>query len=331
MKSNEHQPSEDELKWMYENMLISRKYEERIGEAYLEGKVPVFNMTKGPIPGEMHLSNGQEPCAVGVCVHLNDQDCVVATHRPHHIAIAKGVDLNAMTAEIYGRTDGLSRGKGGHMHLFDQQKNFSCSGIVGQSIGLAVGQALAAKLQGSNAVAIAFTGEGAVNQGLFHESLNLAAVWNLPFVCIIEDNKWGVSVSKETSTAIPRNSDRAQAYGIPGEYVENNDVWGIYSAAKRAIERARAGEGPSIIEIETIRMAGHFVGDQETYVPKAELEARQDPITVMGDRLIKENVLTADEVAAMVLNAEKKVKDAVEFASNSPIPEGNEALKNIFV
>ncbi|WP_417318902.1 thiamine pyrophosphate-dependent dehydrogenase E1 component subunit alpha [Emcibacter sp.] len=327
---NEIQPTEEELLWMYEHMVLSRKYEERIGKAYLEGKVPVFNMTKGPIPGEMHLSNGQEPVAVGVCAHLTDKDCIVGSHRPHHIAIAKGVDLDKMTAEIYGREAGLSRGKGGHMHLFDPEKSFSCSGIVGQGIGLAVGQALAAKLQGTGAVAVAVTGEGAANQGLFHESMNLAALWKLPFICIIEDNKWGVSVSKATSTSIARNSDRAAAYGIPGEYVEDNDVWGVYSAAKRAVERARNGEGPTIIEVETIRMAGHFVGDPETYVPKDELAARRDPIDVMGERLEKEGVLKPKERAAIAEKAEQRVEQAVEFACDSPYPDGDEAMQNIF-
>jgi acetoin:2,6-dichlorophenolindophenol oxidoreductase subunit alpha len=181
-------PNRDDRLWMYEKMVTSRRFEEAIKLAYLEGKQPLFNMAKGPIPGEMHLSNGQEPCAVGVCAHLRDGDTVTATHRPHHVAIAKGVDLDAMTAEIFGKSTGLSGGRGGHMHIFDARVNFCCSGIIAQGMGPAVGAALAAKLRGSDAVAVSFIGDGAANQGAFHESLNLAAVWKVPAVFVIEDN-----------------------------------------------------------------------------------------------------------------------------------------------
>ncbi|MBV5323882.1 MAG: pyruvate dehydrogenase (acetyl-transferring) E1 component subunit alpha, partial [Rhodospirillaceae bacterium] len=168
-------PTRQQWLWMYETMVKSRAFEERIATAYFEGKSPVFNMANGPIPGEMHLSNGQEPCAVGVCAHLDAADFVTATHRPHHIAIAKGVDLDAMAAEIFGKKTGLSGGRGGHMHLFDAAVNFACSGIIAQGMGPAVGAATAFKLRGEKRVAVAFIGEGAANQGAFHESLNLAA------------------------------------------------------------------------------------------------------------------------------------------------------------
>jgi len=154
----------DDRLWMYQTMVKSRHFEASIKPAYFEGKQPVFNMAKGPIPGEMHLSDGQEPCAVGVCAHLFDTDTVTSTHRPHHVAIAKGVNLNAMAAEIFGKKAGLSGGRGGHMHLFDAEKNFCCSGIIAQGMGPAVGAALAAKLKGTNAVAVSFIGAGAANQ-----------------------------------------------------------------------------------------------------------------------------------------------------------------------
>ena len=175
-------PTREEQHWMYRNMVTSRRFEEAIAKIYFEGKSPAFNMANGPIPGEMHLSDGQEPVAVGVCAHLTPEDVVTATHRPHHQAIAKGVDLDKMAAEIFGKKTGLSGGRGGYMHLFDDNVNFACSGIIAQGMGPAVGAALSRKMQGKPGVAVAFVGEGAVNQGGWHEAMNLAAVWNLPFI-----------------------------------------------------------------------------------------------------------------------------------------------------
>ena len=213
----------------------------------------------------MHLSAGQEPAAVGVCAHLKKGDAITAPHRPHHFALAHGVDMNAMTAEIYGRTTGLCKGKGGHMHLFDPENHFSCSGIIAQGYPVACGQALAMKRNGTDNVAVAVAGEGAANQGAFHESLNLAAVWNLPVIFVIEDNDWAISVPRAASTAINSNADRAVGYGIPGVRVEENDVEAVFEAAGAAIDRARAGEGPSLIEIHTLRLWGHFEGDAQAY------------------------------------------------------------------
>ena len=202
-------PSRDRLGWMYANMVLSRRLEEAIAKIYFEGKTPIFNMANGPIPGEMHLSDGQEPVAVGVCAHLTAEDIVTATHRPHHQAIAKGVDLNAMVAEIFGKASGLSGGRGGHMHLIDPKVNFACSGIIAQGMGPAIGAALSRKMQGKPGVAVAFIGEGAVNQGACHEAMNMAATRKLPFICVIEDNSWGISVPKSASTSVPRNGVRA--------------------------------------------------------------------------------------------------------------------------
>jgi pyruvate dehydrogenase E1 component alpha subunit len=318
------------LRTMFEWMVLSRTYEERLAKAYLEGKTPIFSMAAGPIPGEMHLSNGQEPCAAGVCIHLSISDVVTATHRPHHVAIAKGVDLERMTAEIFGRRTGLGGGKGGHMHLFAPEVGFSCSGIVGQGIGLAAGHALAAKMKRTGGVAVAFTGEGAANQGIFHETMNLAGLWKLPFICVIEDNRWGVSVSKKQSTAVERNSDRASAYGIVGEHVAGNDLRAVYSAAARAVRRARAGEGATIIEIETERLAGHFVGDPQTYVPKHQLAEQRDPIQVEAARLQADGVMTAAEIDAVRVRAGERVGRAFEYAVASPLPDPSEALEAVY-
>lgn len=326
-------PSNDQRRWMLEQMLVSRYLEESIERIYMEGKTPVFNMANGPIPGEMHLSNGQEPCAVGVCAHLTAEDIVTATHRPHHIAVAKGVDLDEMVAEIFGKKTGLSGGRGGHMHLFDARVNFSCSGIIAQGMGPAVGAALSRQLQGKSGVAVAYLGEGAANQGAFHETLNLAALWKLPVVFVIEDNAWGISVAKAASTAIERNYLRAAAYGMPGVFVPGNDADAIFAAAGEAIARARAGEGPTLIEIETHRLAGHFMGDGETYRPAGEKEAllAKDPIPAYRQRLLELGVL--DEIAAADIDerARSRVDAAVQFARDSAYPAPEEALEMVFV
>lgn len=326
-------PSYEQEIWMYKHMLISRFFEEEIEKIYMEGKTPAFNMANGPIPGEMHLSNGQEPCAVGVCAHLNPEDVVTSTHRPHHVAIAKGVDLKAMTAEIFGKKTGLSGGRGGHMHIFDADVNFSCSGIIGQSIGPAVGAALSRVMQKKSGVAVAYLGEGAANQGAFHEGLNMAAVWNLPVVFVIEDNSWGISVSKKASTAVERNSDRAVAYGMPGEHIKGNDPIEIFSVVGRAIERARNGGGPTLIEIETSRLAGHFMGDTEGYRPKGEKEElfKIDPIPMMAKRLAEVYDWSDEDNRKLVEEAHAIVDEAIQYARDSEYPEPEEAMDKVFV
>lgn len=326
------QPNREQRLWMYEHMLVSRYFEETIEKIYLEGKTPAFNMANGPIPGEMHLSNGQEPCAVGVCAHLNAGDIVTSTHRPHHVAIAKGVDLDRMAAEIFGKKTGLSGGRGGHMHIFDPAVNFSCSGIIAQGMAPAVGAALSRKMSNREGVAVAFLGEGAANQGAFHESLNLAAVWELPVVFVIEDNAWGISVPKADATAVPRNDVRAAAYGMPGVYVTDNDPFAIFDAAGEAVARARAGGGPTLIEIETWRLAGHFMGDAEGYRPKGEKDAlfAKDPIPRMRERLIAAGDLTAEDDAALAAKARARVDAAIEFSRESDYPAAEEALERVF-
>ena len=317
--------------WMYATMVKSRHFEALIKPAYFEGKTPVFNMAKGPIPGEMHLSDGQEPCAVGVCAHLRSEDSVTATHRPHHVAIAKGVDLKAMAAEIFGKRTGLSGGRGGHMHLFDARVNFACSGIVAQGLGPAVGAALAGKLRGSDAVAVAFLGEGAANQGAFHEALNLAAVWRAPVVFVIEDNSYGISVAKRDCTAIARNADRAAAYGMPGRFVPGNDPDAVHDAAGEAVALARAGGGPSLIEIETCRLEGHFIGDAEGYRPAGEVDRlkQRDPIAAFRQRLLQDGFDPADLDTAEA-EARVEVEAAFVAARAADYPQPEEAFDHVF-
>lgn len=334
------EPTSGQLLWMYETSLVIREFEETMATVYLEGKLPphiqkglAFDIGGGPVPGEMHLAAGQEPVAVGVCAHLREDDTVVGTHRPHHFAIAKGVPLDKMTAEIFGKVTGLGRGKGGHMHLFDPEHNFSCSGIIGASLPPACGAALAAKKRGKDSVAIAFFGEGAANQGSFHESLNLAALWQLPVVFVCEDNKYAISVEKTASTAIASNADRATAYGMPGVRVERNDTLEVFEVAGEAIARARRGEGPSLIEVKTDRYLGHFQGDAEVYRPKGEVEElrKHDPIPALAAHLRKRGLLDDRKDEEIRARAHQRVTAAYEFARSSAYPDPAEALERVFV
>lgn len=328
----------EQLLWMYEKMIEIREYEETMARVYLEAKLPpkiqkglAFDIGAGPVPGEMHLAAGQEPVAVGVCAHLRRDDTVVGAHRPHHFAIAKDVDLNAMTAEMYGKATGLGRGKGGHMHLFDPAVKFSCSGIVGAGAPQACGAALAAKKLGTDAVAIAFFGEGAANQGAFHEALNLAALWKLPVVFVVEDNDWGISVPRAASTSVPSNAERAAAYGMPGVRVEDNAVEAVWEAAGEAIARARAGEGPTLLEVHTLRLWGHFEGDAQAYRSDLEGVVDRDPIPTYRALLVQAGLLTDEDVTKIAEAAAHRVEDAIDYAKSSPVPDPEDALEYVFV
>lgn len=329
----------ERLLWMYETMLVIRRYEETMAQVYLEGKLPpqiqkglAFDIASGPVPGEMHLAAGQEPVAVGVCAHLTDADTVVGTHRPHHFAIAKGVPLDRMTAEIFGKVTGLGRGKGGHMHLFDPARRFSCSGIVGASLPPACGAALAAKKLGTQAVAVAFFGEGAANQGAFHESLNLASLWKLPAIFVCEDNRYAISVPKAQATSVVSNATRAAAYGMEGIAVDRNDAIAVHDAAALAVRRARAGGGPTLIEVKTDRYMGHFQGDAEVYRPKGEVAElrKNDPIPALGSELRRRGLLDDAQAAAIAARAETRVAAAFTFARESAYPPVAEATEHLF-
>jgi len=311
-------------------MVLIRTYEEAIRREYYADKKPAFDIGAGLVPGEMHLSAGQEPVAAGICAHLTPEDALTATHRPHHVAIAKGVALRPMTAEIFGRQTGLGRGRGGHMHLFDPSTHFSCSGIIAEGLPPALGQAFAFQRQRSDRVAVAVIGEGAANKGEFHESLNLAALWKLPVVCVVEDNDWGISVPRSHSTSVASNADRAAAYGIPGARVEDNSVEAVYAAAGEAIARARSGGGPTLIEVHTLRLWGHFEGDAEGYRPDLESVPEHDPIPIYRDRLLKTGVLTDSQYQVMQASASEQVEDAIDFAKNSPTPDPLDHLSYVF-
>lgn len=332
-------PSNAQVLWMYEKMIEIREYEETMAKVYLEGKLPpniqkglAFDIGSGPVPGEMHLAAGQEPVAVGVCAHLRDDDTVVGTHRPHHFAIAKGVPLLAMTSEMFGKADGLCHGKGGHMHLFDLAHRFSCSGIIGASLPPACGAALAAKKRGTDAIAVAFFGDGAANQGSFHESLNLAAIWRLPVVFVCEDNKYAISVEKADSTSVAWNTDRAAAYDMASALVDHNDPLAVFEAAAAAVQRARTGQGPTLIEVKTDRYLGHFQGDPEVYRPKgevAELRAH-DPIPKLAQHLKALGALDDAADAALRARVSAAVAQAYAHARAGAYPRAEDALLHVF-
>jgi TPP-dependent pyruvate/acetoin dehydrogenase alpha subunit len=311
-------------------MVLIRTYEEAIRREYYADKKPAFDIGAGLVPGEMHLSAGQEPVAAGVCAHLGADDAITATHRPHHLAIAHGVALRPMTAEIFGRDTGLGHGRGGHMHLFDPSTHFSCSGIIAEGLPPALGQAFAFKRRGSDRVAVAVTGEGAANQGAFHESLNLAALWKLPVVFVVEDNDWGISVPRSHATSVASNAVRAAGYGMPGVRVEDNSVEAVYAAAGEAVARARAGGGPTLIEVHTLRLWGHFEGDAEGYRPDLATVAERDPLPAYRDGLLASGALAAGAYEAMQASAVATVEDAIDFAKASPTPDPRGHLSYVF-
>lgn len=312
---------------MFVAMVRSRAFDDAMIALYWEGKTPIFAFANGPLPGELHCSNGAEPVGAGVCAALSADDMITADHRPHHIAVARGVDIRAMAAELLGKKAGLSQGKGGHMHLYAPALNFASSGIIAEGMGPAAGMALARRLQKKPGIAVTFLGEGAANQGAFHEVLNLVGVLKLPFIAVVQDNEWGVSTSKKESTAVARNSDRAAGYGLAGEYVDSNDPDDIYRATVRAVERARAGQG-TVLELRTARLAGHFMGDQQAYIPEQMKQA--DPLPAYRAKLLAAGVLTEADAAAIEAAATAELADAVAFARDAPYPDAAAAYDHVF-
>ena len=304
-------------------MLKIRIFEETSAQAWQDGE----------IQGELHLYCGQEAVATGVCAHLRPEDAVTADHRSHGPLIAKGVDLKKMMAELFGRKTGLCQGKGGHMHLFDTATNYGCNGLVGAGMPLALGPALAAKMRGKDSVSVVFFGDGAANQGTFHESLNLASVWNLPVIFVCHDNKYAISTPKSQSTATKWNADRAAGYGIPGVLVDGMDVVAVYEAAGTAVSRAREGGGPSLIEATCYRYRGHFQTDPLLYLPEGEMDEwkTKDPIDRLEKQLLEQGFLTTKKVEAMREQVAKEVNEALEFAKASPWPDPDTALLHNFV
>lgn len=314
----------------YRGILLSRSIDDALVELYWEGKRPIFSFASGPLPGELHSSRGQEPVGVGVCAALSADDMITTGHRPHHVAIARGVDLKAMVAEIMGKATGLSGGVGGHMHLYDTKAHFSSSGIIAEGIGPVAGMAMARRMQGLPGIGVSFIGDAAVNQGAFHEVLNLVGIYKLPFICVIEDNKWGVTTGKHDSTAIERNSDRAASYGMVGEHVAGNDVEAIYEAAQRAVARARDESQPTLLEIETVRLDGHFIGDPASYITGERKAYQVDPIPGYRQKLIDAGALDEKTDAAIKASVKAETDEAIQFGLDSPYPADEAAFRHVF-
>ena len=304
----------------YTVMYRTRRFEEEVFEFY----------KRGLMPGLAHLYLGEEAIAAGACATLREDDYIGSTHRGHGHLVARGADLNRMMAEILGKETGYSKGKGGSMHIMAMDKGIlGANGIVGGEIPIATGAAYSAKLRGTDQVTLAFFGDSASNEGTFHESINMAAAWDLPCVYIIENNLFGISVDIRRVTKEHQLSKRAVGYGIPGVTVDGNDVFAVYDAVKTAVERARRGEGPTLIECLTYRWQGHHVGDPGEYRDPQEL-ADWKALEPIG-RLAQKGLLTEGEMEDIRALVEEEIKTACRFAEESPYPDPSEAYTDLFV
>jgi pyruvate dehydrogenase E1 component alpha subunit len=287
----------------------------------------------GTMPGTMHQAIGQEAVAAGVGLALRSDDLMTSTHRGHGHAIAKGVPMRALMAEMFARTTGASGGMGGSLHMFDVARGFlGTNGIVGAGVPIAAGAALACQLDGSDRVVAAFFGEGAANQGSVHEAINIAAIWHLPLVLICENNRYAVSMPVARAFAIDHVAERGPAYGIPAGTIDGNDAITVLETVRAAVARARAGDGPTLIECETYRFKGHSRFEPGRYRPAGELEEqmRHDPLDLLRQRLIETNSMSADAIAAMHAEIEAEVADAITFARSSPAATAADAAKLAF-
>lgn len=308
---------------MYRKMLEIRLFEEKVFDLYGQNLVP----------GTIHLYAGEEAVAVGVCSNLNVDDYITSTHRGHGHCIAKGADLRRTMAEILGKKTGYCKGKGGSMHIADFAVGMlGATAVVGAGLPIAVGAGLSAKLRKTSQVVACFFGEGASNQGTFHESINMASVWALPVVFVCENNLYAMGTRQSRIMSIQNVADRAAAYGIPGVIVDGNDVLVVYEAARTAVERARAGKGPTLIECKTYRHKGHSRVDSGKYRPKEEVEEwlGKDPLKRFRQAMLGNGILTQTELEHVETEVADEVADAVKFALDSPYPEGKEALENVY-
>ncbi len=311
---------------LYRTMVRIRTFEEAARREFLDGKMAGF----------LHLYSGEEAVAAGVCACLNDDDYITSTHRGHGHCLAKGADSKRMMAELYGKATGYSKGKGGSMHIADLSKGvIGANGIVGASMPIAVGVAYAQHYKRSKSVTVAFFGDGASNRGTFHEAINMASVLNLPVIFVCENNGFGMSTPQRQHQKIKKISQRGAAYDIPGVTVDGNDPIAVYEAAKEAIDSARRGGGPSIIECLTWRHHGHYLGDPAPYKPEAEqkrwLSKENDPIPRFEERLISEKKATKSELTKIKSETEAEIADAMKFSWDSPFPEPEELYTDVFI
>ncbi|HWP97807.1 MAG TPA: thiamine pyrophosphate-dependent dehydrogenase E1 component subunit alpha [Syntrophomonadaceae bacterium] len=315
--------NKEQLLAFYKNMVTIRAFESKAVELFAAGQIPGF----------VHLYLGEEAIATGVCACLEKTDYIASTHRGHGHLISKGGNLNFMMAELFGRTTGYCKGKGGSMHIADVDLGIlGANGIVGAGMPIATGAAFACKYKENGAVAVAFFGDGASDRATFHESLNLASIWKLPVVFVCENNGWAISNAQKDHQNVTDISDRATAYGIPGVSVDGNDVIAVFEAADAAIERARRGDGPTLVECKSWRWRGHFEGDPGAYKdPKDQEEwLAKDPIPRLEKNLLKLKYATKAELDKITAAAQEEIEAAIKFAGESPQPDPQEVLTDVY-
>ena len=307
--------SDEQLVEIYKTMWQIRFFDEKVDQLF----------AKGLIHGTTHLAVGQEATAAGSGAVLRKTDWITATHRGHGQTIAKGTNIKEMMAELFGRTTGTNNGKGGSMHIADLDTgNLGANGIVGGGFPIATGAGLTAKMKGLDRVALAYAGDGSTNEGSFHEAVNLAAIWELPVVFFIENNQYGMSGSVQKMTRVQHLSERAKAYGIEGLTIDGNDVIEVINATFDAVEKARRGEGPTLIEALTYRWKGHSKSDAKKYRTKEEetdWRTNRDPLKRAKEAFVAAGVFTEEQAEALRLEAKEMIEEAVRFAEESPMPE----------
>jgi len=316
--------TKEKLLYAYTTMKKIRLFEEKVYELFTEGQMPGF----------AHLYAGEEAMATGVCAHLTEKDFITSTHRGHGHCIAKGADIKLMMAELYGKSTGLCKGKGGSMHIADMDIGMlGANGIVGAGGPLACGAGLMAKTLGTGQVTICFFGDGACEQGTMHEAMNLACSWNLPVVFVCENNGFAESTPFGYHCAAKNISDRAVAYDMPGITVDGSDFFSVYEAAEQAIGRARRGDGPSLIECLGFRYYGHFIGDPMIYVTEEDQQRNRarDPIETFKKRVLEHELLSEEEMSEIDGKLVADIEEAVEFGRESPLPDIKEVLTDVYV
>ena len=311
----------EQAHWIYKTMNEIRFFEEKVHKIFSDGRIPGF----------VHLYVDEEAVATGVMSQLNDDDYITSTHRGHGHAIAKGCDLNGMMAEIMGKRDGLGHGKGGSMHVAEIDKGMlGANGIVSGGFGLAIGASISIINQGKDNVAVCFFGDGAANEGNFHEGLNFASILDLPVLFICENNQFAEGTTHDYASASETIAERAAAYNMPGVRVDGMDVMEVYKATQEAVERAKKGEGPTLIECDTYRKYGHFEGDEQKVKSPDDRNADKNATVEFRKRAIEENWLTEKEADEIEKAAEQAVEDAVKFAEESELPDEDSLYKDVF-
>ena len=311
----------EQARWIYKTMNEIRFFEEKVHKIFSDGRIPGF----------VHLYVGEEAVATGVMSQLSDDDYITSTHRGHGHAIAKGCDLNGMMAEIMGKRDGLGHGKGGSMHVAEIDKGMlGANGIVSGGFGLAIGASISIINQGKDNVAVCFFGDGAANEGNFHEGLNFASILDLPVLFICENNQFAEGTTHDYASASETIAERAAAYNMPGVRVDGMDVVEVYKATQEAVERAKKGEGPTLIECDTYRKYGHFEGDEQKVKSPDDRNADKNATVEFRKRAIEENWLTEKEADQIEKVAEQAVEDAVKFAEESELPDEDSLYKDVF-